>query len=136
MKYFILFILPLSIFAASFNAPMQKYIDELKNQAKKSDSGFVDFSASAGEKIFTSKHIGKKGKSISCTSCHSLNLKANGRNIHTNKVLKPLAPSINSARLTVAKDVKKWLRRNFKDVYVRAGTAKEKGDVLYYINSK
>ncbi len=136
MKYFIAVILPLSLFATSFNAPMQKYIDELKVQAKKSDSSFVDFSAKRGEKIFTSEHIGKRGKRISCVSCHSLNLSANGRNIHTNKVLKPLAPSVNTARLTVVKDVKKWLRRNFKDVYVRAGTAKEKGDVLYFINSK
>ncbi len=136
MKYFLILALPFSIFAASFNAPMQKYIDELKTEAKKSDRAFVDFSASRGEKIFTSEHIGKKGKKISCVSCHSLNLRANGRNVHTNKVLKPLAPSKNSARLTVVKDVKKWLRRNFKDVYVRVGTAKEKGDVLYYINSK
>ena len=136
MKIIIATILPLSLFAASFNAPMQKYIDELKVQAKNSDSSFVDFSVKRGEKIFTSVHAGKRGKKISCASCHSLNLKANGKNIHTNKVLKPLAPSVNSARLTVVKDTKKWLRRNFKDVYVRAGTAKEKGDVLYFINSK
>ncbi|RAZ53054.1 DUF1924 domain-containing protein, partial [Campylobacter hyointestinalis] len=28
---------------------------------------------------------------------------------------------------------KKWLKRNFKDVYLREGTAIEKGDVLYYL---
>jgi len=34
------------------------------------------------------------------------------------------------------KNVKKWLRRNFNDVYTKQGTALQKGDVLYFINSK
>ena len=33
-------------------------------------------------------------------------------------------------------EVKKWLKRNFKDVFLREGTAEQKGDVLYYIMSK
>ena len=48
----------------------------------------------------------------------------------------PLAPSVNKARLSDAKEVKKWLKRNFKDVFLREGTAEQKGDVLYYIMSK
>ena len=59
-----------------------------------------------------------------------------GKNVFTNKLIEPLSPNKNSARLTNVKDVEKWLRRNFKDVYNREGTAQEKGDVLYYINSK
>jgi len=38
--------------------------------------------------------------------------------------------------LTSVKEVEKWLRRNFNDVYNREGTAQEKGDVLLYIMSK
>ena len=48
----------------------------------------------------------------------------------------PLAPSVNKARLSDVKEVKKWLKRNFKDVFLREGTAEQKGDVLYYIMSK
>ncbi|WP_331775288.1 DUF1924 domain-containing protein [Sulfurospirillum sp. 1612] len=122
--------------AATFNAPMQAYINDLKVQAKAQESHFVDFDAKRGAEIFTSTHIGKRGTKMSCTSCHTIDLRQEGKNERTNKILKPLAPSANPERLTQVRDVKKWLRRNFNDVYNRVGTAKEKGDVLYYINSK
>jgi len=137
MKKRVLFLLvPLSVFASSFNPQMQGYIDNLKVEAKKNNPNFVDFSAKRGEQIFTTSHIGKRGEPISCTSCHSLNLKNKGKNVHTNKVLEPLAPSVNTKRLSEVKNVKKWLRRNFNDVYKKEGTALQKGDVLYFINSK
>lgn len=122
--------------AGGFSPSMQGYIATLKSEAKQANRGFVDFDAKRGEQIFTSKHIGKNGKSISCTSCHSSILTNNGQNANTNKIIKPLAPSVNKTRLTDTQEVQKWLRRNFKDVYKREGTALEKGDVLYYIQSK
>lgn len=115
---------------------MQNYIEELKIEAKKTDSSFEDFDATRGEKIFTSEHIGKRGEKISCTSCHNTDLSKEGKNVFTNKLIEPLSPKTNPERLNSVKEVKKWLRRNFKDVYVREGTALEKGDVLYYIKSK
>lgn len=135
-KIAMMILLPLWVFAGTFNPEIQGYIDGLKQEVRKSDSSFTDFDVARGEQIFTSTHVGKKGKDISCTSCHTRDLRAKGKNVHTGKVLDPLAPSANPARLTKLKDVKKWLRRNFNDVYVREGTALEKGDVLYYINSK
>ena len=125
-----------TMFGAQFNTSMQKYIEDLKIKAKKENSSFVDFSIKNGETIFTTSHIGKKGEKISCTSCHNIDLTTMGKNTFTNKLIEPLSPNKNPQRLTNVKDVKKWLRRNFKDVYNRAGTAQEKGDVLYYINSK
>ena len=110
-----------NVFAVQLNSSMQEYINGLKIEAKKENSNFVDFSVKEGEKIFTSSHIGKKGEKISCTSCHNIDLTTMGKNTN---------------RLTNVKDVEKWLKRNFKDVYNRVGTAQEKGDVLYYINSK
>lgn len=129
-------LLPVPIFAGAFNPQMQSYIDSLKQEVLKTQKDFTDFSVARGEKIFTTMHIGKKGKEISCASCHNLDLKTKGKNIHTNKVLEPLAPSVNKMRLSDVKDVQKWLRRNFNDVYTKEGTALQKGDVLYYINSK
>ena len=96
----------------------------------------MDFSIKNGEKIFTTSHIGKKGKKISCTTCHNVDLTSVGKNYFTNKEINALSPKTNPKRLVDVKDEKKWLRRNFKDVYNREGTAIEKGDVLYYINSK
>ncbi len=125
-----------SLSANSFNAEMGNYIDKLKVEAKKTESGFVDFDPARGENIFTSKHKGAKGEIVSCSSCHNNDLKTNGKNIFTNKMIEPLSPKANPQRLTSVKEVEKWLRRNFNDVYKREGTAKEKGDVLYYINSK
>jgi hypothetical protein len=119
--------------AKEFNAPMQNYMDGLRVEAKGSNASFTGFDASRGEAIFKSVHVGKKGKEISCTTCHSANLKKDGQNINTNKPITALAPSVNPSRLTDVAEVEKWLRRNFNDVFGRVGTALEKGDVLTYI---
>ncbi len=112
------------------------YAETLKTEVLKDEPTFKGFDAKRGELIFTTKHIGKKGKEISCVSCHGNDLTKKGENFFTGKVIEPLSPSANVERLSSVKEVKKWLRRNFIDVYNREGTAKEKGDVLAYINSK
>ena len=69
-------------------------------------------------------------------SCHTSDFTKNGENISTGKVIDPFSPTTNADRFVKVKDVKKWLRRNFKDVYVREGSAQEKGDVVIYIVNK
>lgn len=119
--------------AAGFNSAMQGYIDELKAQAKAQNPSFTDFDAGRGERLFATKNKGKDGEILSCQSCHNTNLKQSATNVFTGKSIAPLAPSANPSRLTDTKEVKKWLKRNFKDVFLREGTALEKGDVLYYL---
>tara|TARA_B100001063_G_scaffold108596_1_gene101281 strand:- start:17627 stop:18031 length:405 start_codon:yes stop_codon:yes gene_type:complete len=123
-------------FSLSYASVVTDYLNSLKNEVKKENSNFKGFDKKRGEKIFTSKHLGKKGKEISCVSCHTNNFTQNGENIFTGKVIKPLSPKVNPKRLSELKTMKKWLKRNFKDVYVREGTALEKGDVITYILSK
>lgn len=125
--------------AASLSAASPEvthYIETLHSEAAEADPAFKGFDAKRGETIFTSEHLGKKGKTIACVSCHTANLADKGENYFTGKVIEPLAPSANPLRLTSTKEVEKWLRRNFNDVYNREATAKEKGDVLLYIISK
>jgi len=127
----------LGILASSlaFANPVEEYIQTLAKEVKAENPAFRGFDAKRGEKIFFSKHIGKRGKQISCASCHTNNLKQTGENLFTGKKIKPLSPTANPKRLSDLKKVKKWLRRNFKDVYKREGTALEKGDVLRYIQT-
>lgn len=122
--------------AYDFNPKMHEYMKSLEEKAKKENKSFSGFDYTRGEKIFTSEHIGKKGKLVSCVSCHTSDFTKNGENISTGKVIEPLSPSVNSERFTDVKNVKKWLRRNFKDVYKREGSALEKGDVITYIVNK
>ncbi len=131
----VLLILVVSVFAVPNNV-LKSYLIKLEAEAKKQDSNFSGFSKANGKEIFTSTHIGKKGKPISCTTCHGKDLTQYGENKRTGKVIKPLAPSVNPKSLTKLKKIKKWLRRNFRDVYKRQGTAKEKGDVLHYLMDK
>ena len=123
-------------FGFELNVEMKAYIDELKKEAKEQNPSFVDFSAKNGEILFKTENIGKENKKLSCVSCHGSDLRQKAQNIFTGKDIDPLAPSVNKARLSDAKEVKKWLKRNFKDVFLREGTAEQKGDVLYYIMSK
>ncbi|WP_297812045.1 DUF1924 domain-containing protein [uncultured Helicobacter sp.] len=120
-------------FASEFNPSMQAYIEELKSEAKAENPNFQDFDAKRGEVIFSTKNKGKNDAVISCQSCHNVDLKTPATNVFTNKALEPLAPSVNPTRLNDVKEVKKWLKRNFKDVFLREGSTQEKGDVLYYL---
>ena len=132
MKYLtILLMLSMSLMAAS--PEVSKYMNELSIAAKTENKSFTGFDAIRGKEIFTTTHIGKQGQLMSCTTCHTTNLNKSGKNSLTGKVIEPLSPRANPQRFTSAKEVKKWLKRNFVDVYAREGTAQEKGDVLTYI---
>jgi len=132
MKYLaITAMFSMSLMAAS--PEVVQYMSELETTAKTENRSFSGFDALRGKEIFTSTHTGKQGKPMACTSCHTLNLASPGKNALTGKVIDPLSPRANPQRLTSTKDVTKWLRRNFMDVYAREGTAQEKGDVLAYI---
>ncbi len=120
----------------SFASVVDDYLSSLKQEVLKTEPNFKTFDAKKGEEIFKSKHIGKKGKEISCESCHTTNLANNGENIFTGKTIEPLSPKTNPKRLTDISEIEKWLKRNFNDVYNKEGTPMEKGDVITYIMSK
>lgn len=133
MKTLFVILLTISISNASV---VEDYLSSLKTEVLKEDSNFKGFDVKRGEEIFTSKHIGKRGKEVSCTSCHGIDLTKSHENFFTGKIIEPLSPKVNPQRLTSIKEIEKWLKRNFNDVYNRVGTAKEKGDVITYILSK
>lgn len=125
----------ISFAAAQFNPEISAYMKDLEKQARYEDPSFKGFDAERGKKIFSEEQPHKDNKNISCTTCHTNDLKKQGKNARTGKLIEPLAPSVNKKRLTSSKDIEKWIRRNFKDVYGREGTAREKGDILTFINS-
>lgn len=118
--------------AAGLNVEMTKYVQGLEAQAKKQDSGFKGFDAERGKKLFFEVRPNDKSGPISCATCHTSDLKKSGKTL-VGKAIDPLAPSANKNRLTSVKETEKWLSRNFKQVYGREGTAREKGDVLQFI---
>ena len=124
------------VFNLGFSAVVDDYLSSLKQEVLKENPKFTGFDAKRGEEIFTSKHIGKKGKEIACTTCHTINLNNSGENTFTGKTIEPLSPKANPKRFTDVKEIEKWMKRNFNDVYNREGTALEKGDVTTYIINK
>ena len=124
------------VFNLGFSAVVDDYLSSLKQEVLQENPKFIGFDAKRGEEIFTSKHIGKKGKEISCTTCHTINLNNSGENTFTGKTIEPLSPKANPKRFTDVKEIEKWMKRNFNDVYNREGTALEKGDVTTYIINK
>ena len=122
-----------SLFAFTPNAEFGSLMNDLKSEAKKAEPAFAGFSKERGRALFFAKYTGKDGQPISCASCHTDNLKQKGKNLPTGKIIDPLAPSANAIRLTERAEMEKWLKRNFKQVLGREGSAKEKGDVLEFI---
>ena len=89
------------------------------------------------KRLWSQKYVGKKGgQTRSCSSCHTDNLRSSGTHVRTNKVIEPLAPSINSERLTDAKKIEKWFKRNCKWTFGRECSPQEKSDFLSYILSQ
>ncbi len=136
MRRYTLVLITLVAFAKEPNTEVKAYLETLATEVKKENPNFKNFDVKRGEQIFTSKHIGKKGSEIACISCHNSDLTTSGKNVNTSKIIEPLAPSVNSNRISDVKEVQKWLKRNFGDVYNREGSSLEKGDVLVYILSK
>jgi len=91
--------------------------------------GFQGFSADRGKSFYMNKH----GGDWSCASCHTENPAAEGKHAKSDKLIKPLAPSVNPERFTETKKIEKWFKRNCNDVLDRLCTAQEKGDFLTYL---
>ena len=128
-------IVPVVSFSADFNSETKQFMQGLETQAKKQESTFNGFDPERGKKLFFEERPNEKIGKISCATCHTSDLKKSGKTL-VGKPIDPLAPSINRSRLTNVKDIEKWLLRNFKQVYGREGTPKEKGDVLTFINTQ
>ena len=98
--------------------------------------GAGNFSAAAGEALWNKEFVNaKKGGKRSCATCHTADLKQQGKHTRTGKVIKPMAPKVNLKRFTNVKKIKKWFLRNCKWTLGRECTAQEKGDVLAFIKS-
>lgn len=99
--------------------------------------GAGPFDAERGKAMWTRTFShAKADKPRSCASCHTDNLKAGGKHVRTGKAIEPLAPSVNSERLTDAREIEKWFGRNCKWTIGRECTAQEKGDFLSYMRQQ
>jgi len=97
------------------------------------------FDAKWAETMWTKKFPAPKdeaGAERSCSTCHTTDLKAQGKHATTNKVIDPLAPSVNKERLTDAKNIEKWFKRNCTWVLGRECSPQEKGGFLQFIRSQ
>ena len=68
-----------------------------------------------------------------CSTCHGIDLGQGGRHKRTGKPIAAMSPAVEPKRLSDAKKIEKWLRRNCKWTWGRTCTAQEKGDLLSYI---
>ncbi len=117
---------------ASGGVAMADTVDERLSAYQAEGAG--PFEAARGEAMWNKRYAhSKTDKPRSCASCHTDNLKAKGKHARTGKVIEPMAPSVNSERLTEVKDIEKWFKRNCKWTMGRECTAQEKGDFLTYM---
>jgi hypothetical protein len=126
--------LPALMMAASLVASqaMAGVIDE--RLAAYQAEGATAFSVERGKDMWFQSYDQAQGeKSRSCTSCHTTNVRVNGKHATTGKPIKAMAPSINPERFTDAAKIEKWFKRNCKWTMDRECTPQEKGDFLSYL---
>jgi len=99
--------------------------------------GAGEFSAVCGKSMWTQTHTQQQsGKPVSCSICHTDNLKQAGFHIRTGKRIEPMAASVNTERFNDPGKIRKWFLRNCKWTLGRECTAQEKGDILAYFLSE
>lgn len=121
-----------------FVAPLTSWASVVDEQlAGYRASGAGPFDAQKGEQLWQREVVNAAdGRSRSCTTCHSQNLRNSGKHAKTGKVIEPLSPAVNAERLTSAKKISKWFKRNCKWTWGRECTAQEKGDFLSFIQTQ
>lgn len=91
-------------------------------------------SAKKGKAFWNQDFIhSKSGKTRSCNVCHDSDLTKSGKHVKTDKLIDPMAPSVNPIRLTKRTEINKWFKRNCKWTLGRECTVQEKADVLQYL---
>ena len=127
----------ISIIAMLVAMPFYAQADAVSElQAEYQSQGAGPYSAKAGEALWSKNFVdAKTGKERNCTTCHANDLKNKGKHVRTGKIIEPMAPSVNSKRLTKVKKIKKWFVRNCKWTMGRECTAQEKGDFLVFLKS-
>lgn len=99
-------------------------------------AGAGPFAAKGGSELWGQSRPANDGKTRSCASCHTADLRAQGKHVVTGKAIDPLAPSVNPKRLTEGRQIEKWLGRNCKWTLGRDCTPQEKGDLLSFIRTQ
>jgi hypothetical protein len=123
------------LFSSNAIAENSVAVDSLLKQYQQESK--LKFNQKKGSDLWQKKFVSSNGaETRSCSSCHTANLKVNGKHLKTKKLIEPLAPSVNSKRLTKTKTIKKWFKRNCKWTLGRECTAEEKGHLLTYIQSQ
>jgi len=99
--------------------------------------GAKNASATTGKKLWVTEFtVSNQNNKRSCSSCHTANLKNQGKHIKTGKTIKAMAPSVNQQSLSKTRNIKKWFKRNCKWTMGRECTAQEKADLLSFINQQ
>jgi hypothetical protein len=99
-------------------------------------AGAGPFTAKGGLELWGQSHPANDGTTRSCATCHTADLRAQGKHVVTGKAIDPLAPSVNPNRLTEGRQIEKWLTRNCKWTLSRDCTPQEKGDLLSFIRTQ
>ena len=106
-------------------------------QAAYRAQGVETFSAADGEALWNREFTDPgSGQKRSCASCHTANLRQGGEHVRTGKSIAPMAPSVNAERLTDVRKIEKWFKRNCSWTLGRECTAREKADVLVFIQNQ
>ncbi len=126
-----------AVFGALLLLPVLAQADAVSElMAAYQQQGARDFSGHAGEQLWNKAFTdAKSGKTRSCTTCHGADLTRTGKHARTGKRIEPMAPSVNSERLSDGKKIKKWFKRNCKWTLGRECTPQEKGDLMTFIKS-
>ena len=112
-------------------ASAQKLADKYMTFAKNINPS-AKASADAGKAFYTRKIV-VQGKEISCSSCHTDNPAAQGKNVKDGKAIKPLSPVANAKRFSDLDKVETNFEKHCLDILGKDCTAQEKADYITYL---
>jgi len=113
-------------------ASAQKLAAKYAGIAKSINPSFTSPSAEEG-KAFYNRKVGVKGKEVSCSSCHTANPADVGKDIVTNKPIRPLSPVTNPKRFSDLDKVEAKFVEHCNDITGSDCTAQDKANFIAYL---
>lgn len=110
-------------------------VDDMLRNYKQAGATHFDEQWARDNWTTTHKDI-QSGEDRSCSTCHSNDLRKQGKHATTGKLIEAIAPTVTKDRLTDPAKIEKWFKRNCTWVLGRECTPTEKGSYLLFISKQ
>lgn len=137
MRYLTIMLVAASVVAPAFAGSAQdRILETYLAESRRVDPSITSFSAERGRALYIGPHVGGQPEMSACATCHTPDPTRVGKHIKTGREIEPMAARITTDRFTDPAKVEKRFSRDCPNVLGRECSAREKGDIIFYLTKQ